>query len=87
MLPRSYIEYKGGHASLGMGDAIRIGGADSGTRGGTVGEHSYLIRYGVMSHVGRFSALPVRDTSLERGQLVVHPDGSGRGAGRSLDRR
>ena len=36
-----------------------------------MGEHSYLIRYGVMSHVGRFSALPARDTSLERGQLVV----------------
>jgi hypothetical protein len=36
-----------------------------------VGDHSYLIRYGVMRHVGRFSALPHRDSSLERGQLVV----------------
>jgi hypothetical protein len=36
-----------------------------------VGDHSYLIRYGVMRHVGRFSALPVREASLERGQLVV----------------
>ena len=32
---------------------------------------SYLIRYGVMRHVGRFSALPVRENSLERGQFVV----------------
>jgi PSP1 C-terminal conserved region len=32
---------------------------------------SYLIRYGVMRHVGRFSALPVRESSLERGQFVV----------------
>jgi len=36
-----------------------------------VGELSYLIRYGVMSHVGRFSALPMCDTIFERGQLVV----------------
>jgi PSP1 C-terminal conserved region len=36
-----------------------------------VGDHSYLIRYGVMRHVGRFSALPVREGLLERGQLVV----------------
>ena len=36
-----------------------------------MGDLSYLIRYGVMSHVGRFSAVPVRDTSLKRGQLVV----------------
>jgi PSP1-like protein len=36
-----------------------------------VGDHSYLIRYGVMRHVGRFPALPYRDSSLERGQLVV----------------
>ena len=36
-----------------------------------MGDHSYLIRYGVMRHVGRFSALPVCDSSLERGQLVV----------------
>jgi PSP1 C-terminal conserved region len=32
---------------------------------------SYLIRYGVMRHVGRFSALSVGESSLERGQLVV----------------
>ena len=36
-----------------------------------MGEKSYLIRYGVMSHVGRFPALPTCDRSLERGQLVV----------------
>ncbi len=36
-----------------------------------MGDHSYLIRYGVMRHVGRFPALPYRDSSLERGQLVV----------------
>jgi hypothetical protein len=36
-----------------------------------VGEESYLIRYGVMSHVGRFPALPTCEHSLERGQLVV----------------
>jgi hypothetical protein len=41
------------------------------SRGGAVGEKSYLIRYGVMSHVGRFPALPTCDRSLERGQLVV----------------
>jgi PSP1 C-terminal conserved region len=36
-----------------------------------VGDHSYLIRYGVMRHVGRFPALSCGDRSLERGQLVV----------------
>ena len=36
-----------------------------------MGELSYLIRYGVMSHVGRFSALPMCETIFERGQLVV----------------
>lgn len=36
-----------------------------------MGEKSYLIRYGVMSHVGRFPALPTCDQSLERGQVVV----------------
>ena len=40
-------------------------------RGGAVSDHSYLIRYGVMRHVGRFSAMPAHDRSLERGQLVV----------------
>ena len=45
---------------------------DQGAEGGlAVGDHSYLIRYGAMRHVGRFSALTDRDTSLERGQLVV----------------
>ena len=39
--------------------------------GAAMGEKSYLIRYGVMSHVGRFPALPTCDRSLERGQLVV----------------
>jgi len=46
-------------------------GDDPRRRGETVGDHSYLIRYGVMRHVGRFSAPPVRDRSLERGELVV----------------
>ena len=46
-------------------------GDDPGKRGKAVGEQSYLIRYGVMSHVGRFSALRVRDICLERGQRVV----------------
>ena len=32
---------------------------------------SYLIRYGVMSHVGRFSASPDGGSALERGQSVV----------------
>ncbi len=36
-----------------------------------MGEKSYLIRYGVMSHVGRFRALPTCEQSLERGQPVV----------------
>jgi len=36
-----------------------------------VGEHTYLIRYGVMSQVGRFTALPECDAPLERGQVVV----------------
>ena len=36
-----------------------------------MGDQSCLIRYGVMSHVGRFSTAPVRGTSLERGQRVV----------------
>jgi PSP1 C-terminal conserved region len=36
-----------------------------------VGARSYLIRYGVMSHVGRFPILAVHDTTFERGQLVV----------------
>ncbi len=34
-------------------------------------DHSCLVRYGIMSHVGRFSTSRVRGTSLERGQLVV----------------
>jgi hypothetical protein len=33
--------------------------------------YSYLIRYGAMKHVGRFSGMSHRDSSLERGQLVV----------------
>jgi hypothetical protein len=41
------------------------------TRGEIVDNCSYLIRYGVMRHVGRFSALSVGESSLERGQLVV----------------
>ena len=36
-----------------------------------MGDQSCLIRYGVMSHVGQFSTVPVRGTSLERGQRVV----------------
>ena len=59
---------------------------------------SYLIRYGVMSHVGRFSSSPDVDSVLERGQTVVIQtdrgvelgevlvalDASGEKAGRSL---
>jgi PSP1 C-terminal conserved region len=41
------------------------------TWGAAMGEKSYLIRYGVMSHVGRFPAVPTCEESLERGQLVV----------------
>ena len=36
-----------------------------------VGDRSCLVRYGVMSHVGRFSAARVGDAELERGLLVV----------------
>jgi hypothetical protein len=36
-----------------------------------VGEHTYLIRYGVMGQVGRFTALPECDAPFERGQVVV----------------
>jgi hypothetical protein len=36
-----------------------------------LGVQSYLIRYGIMSHVGRFSASPIDDTSFDRGQFVV----------------
>ena len=35
------------------------------------GEPCCLIRYGIMSYVGRFSAASVRDAGLERGRLVV----------------
>ena len=38
---------------------------------GAVGERTYLIRYGVMSQVGRFAALPECDAPFERGQVVV----------------
>ena len=34
-------------------------------------ERAYLIRYGVMGHIGKFVALPGCETSLERDQLVV----------------
>jgi hypothetical protein len=36
-----------------------------------VGTQAYLIRYGVMGHVGRFWALPECGDPLERGQVVV----------------
>jgi hypothetical protein len=36
-----------------------------------VDERTYLIRYGIMSQVGRFAALPDCDLSFERGQVVV----------------
>ncbi|MFI5456112.1 MAG: PSP1 C-terminal domain-containing protein [Isosphaerales bacterium] len=36
-----------------------------------MGERTYLIRYGVMSQVGRFTALPECDADIERGQVVV----------------
>jgi hypothetical protein len=35
------------------------------------GDPCFLIRYGVMSYVGRFSAASVRDAGVERGRLVV----------------
>jgi hypothetical protein len=47
---------------------IRI---DPSRRREAVDEHAYLIRYGVMGHIGRFAALPGCDTGLERDQLVV----------------
>src|SRR5271156_5341123 len=60
-----YVDNSGGHAT-------HVEPCDNpGTWGGAVGEKSYLIRYGVMSHVGRFPVLPTCDRSLERGQLVV----------------
>ena len=34
-------------------------------------EKSYLIRFGIMSHVGRFMPLPTCEEPLERGQFVV----------------
>ena len=70
MLPRTYSSIKEGRRRWEWAPRSTAG-TGLGMRGGTVGDHSYLIRYGVMSHVGRFSAVPVRDTSLERGQLVV----------------
>jgi hypothetical protein len=33
--------------------------------------HTYLIRYGLMGHVGRFAPLPECDTAFERGHVVV----------------
>ena len=44
---------------------------DAATWGGVVGEEAYLIRYGVMSHVGRFPTVPTCDQPLKRGQPVV----------------
>lgn len=35
------------------------------------GDRTFLIRYGIMSYVGRFSIAGVRDAGLERGRLVV----------------
>jgi hypothetical protein len=39
--------------------------------GKSMGDQTYLIRYGVMSHVGRFIAPHFLDLPLERGRLVV----------------
>jgi hypothetical protein len=47
---------------------IRI---DPGRGREAVNKHAYLIRYGVMGHIGRFAALPGHEASLERDQLVV----------------
>jgi PSP1 C-terminal conserved region len=44
---------------------------DPGRRREAVDEHAYLIRYGVMGHIGKFAVLPGCDTPLERDQLVV----------------
>jgi hypothetical protein len=38
---------------------------------GAVRERAYLIRFGVMSQVGRFTALPACEVPFERGQVVV----------------
>jgi len=46
-------------------------GSEPGEEARGMGEHTYLIRYGVMSHVGRFTALPEGDAPFERGQVVV----------------
>jgi PSP1 C-terminal conserved region len=60
------------HVEDSGGNATHVEPCDKpGTWGDPVGEKSYLIRYGVMSHVGRFPAHPSCDRSLERGQLVV----------------
>ena len=45
--------------------------ATQGQRERAVDERSYLIRYGVMSHVGRFPVPSIPERSLIRGQLVV----------------
>jgi hypothetical protein len=44
---------------------------DPGRRREAVDEHAYLIRYGVMGHIGKFAVLPGCETSLERDQFVV----------------
>ena len=38
---------------------------------GTVGEPMYLIRYGVMGHVGRFCSVPESCAGTARGEIVV----------------
>jgi hypothetical protein len=44
---------------------------DPGRRREAVNEHAYLIRYGVMGHIGRFAVMPGCETTLERDQRVV----------------
>src|SRR5438552_717397 len=46
---------------------------EPGWRQRAVGEQAYLIRYGIMGHVGRFRAWPEWDAPLplERSQVVV----------------
>ncbi len=51
--------------------ATQLDADDPGTRGRALRDQSYLIRYGVMNHVGRFPSQTAHESSLERGQLVV----------------
>ena len=47
-------------------------------------QHTYLIRYGVMGHVGRFPAIAECDSPFARGQLVVIQSDRGQELGEVL---